>query len=373
MDEDSVKKENAAEESKKTAKIEGDVGKETTAPEMLVVNAAIGVETAPLEADSGEDDSGEEGTAPSAETIALIASMSEKDLKDKFDYFRHELDFRDKRIKELLEQIRYHAQDANKLRVERDAKNSEVKKLAEDAKKFREKRDKLNEKITALKGRRSKIIVKTKKLGEKIKEFKVKRDALNKDSKGTDVMLEDIYRKDINRLLNEDIPPELEIRIFEGMSTLKERMHTARKATEMHKNVVSTYDKVKAYNERSDKISEQIKILAEEAEKNHLQAVELYHRLDTVREESDVCHKKLLEKYTIINPMRDKVAEMKAEEKKLRGEMAPYADRMEKIRRARDKARKAESVSEAKAKLATKKRISLDDFRILLEQDEIKL
>jgi uncharacterized coiled-coil DUF342 family protein len=202
-----------------------------------------------------------------------------------------------------------------------------------------------------------------------IKESKEKRDQLNRSARGSDTSLIERYEHDLDSLMTKDIPLEKEIRIFESIFSLVDRVEAAKEATQFHKKVVSTYDEIKGLDDMADKLSQQIRALADESEKYHLKAVEIYAQVDALRKSADESHAKLLEKYNRVNPLRDKITELKKEIDKVQTDMDPFDDEMAKIRLAREGERKAQLAVEAKQKLKTSKRISFDDFRAILEGD----
>jgi uncharacterized coiled-coil DUF342 family protein len=295
--------------------------------------------------------------------------MNENELKDKINELRAESDRKKKAINDVLSDVKIHQRDINALRNARDGGNEECKRLSQEARGLREKRDELNARIAALKEERRKLNDQIKSMSGDIKDNKEKRDLLNRNARGSDQSLVGRYERDLNSLLTQDIPLEKEIQIFQNIFTLMDRVEAAREATEFHKKVVSTYDGIKNLDERADKLSADIRTLADESEKYHLKAVEIYAKVDELRKTADEAHAKLLEKYNIVNPLRDKITEIKKEIDVLQEQMDPFTGEMDKIRAVREGERKAQLAVEAKQKLKTSKRISFDDFRAILEGD----
>ncbi|MCX6694839.1 MAG: hypothetical protein NTU61_00890, partial [Candidatus Altiarchaeota archaeon] len=205
------------------------------------------------------------------------------------------------------------------------------------------------------------------------KSSKEKRDDLNKTARGTDLSLNKLYEKNLVKLLNDDIPLKKEIQLFESLLEMKDRLKSAKEATELHIKVVSTYEGLKGLDDEADAISVEIRKIADESEKYHLEAVSLYDTIDKMRKESDEAHKLLLERYDAMNPMRDRITVLREEIKKIQEEMAPYGEQMDELRVKKDEERKAQMALEAKEKLKSSKRISFDDFKVLIEGNGIEL
>jgi len=297
--------------------------------------------------------------------------MNEKELKDKLNGLRAEINGRRKEISQILSEVRAHQKEINSLRQLRDEGNEKCKTLSKEARQLREKRDALNRRIGELKEERRKISDKIKSLSSDIKDSKVKRDELNRSARGTDESLSSRYQRDIDALLNKDIPLDKEVKLFDGIFTLMQRLEAAKEATEFHKKVISTYEGIKGLDDAADGISNEIRSFADESEKYHLQAVEIYGRVDELRKEADEHHRSLLEKYELVNPLRDRITALRGEIEKVQEEMAPYAEEMDKIRAKREEEKKAKLAVEAKEKLKTSKRITFEDFRAIIEGEEI--
>ena len=101
-------------------------------------------------------------------------------------------------------------------------------KMSEEAKIFTANRDELNSKISALKERRNSLITEIKGLTKDIRESKNARDQLNKTARGSDEALLGMYMNDLDALLNKEISLSDEIRIFEKLFEISERVEVAK-------------------------------------------------------------------------------------------------------------------------------------------------
>jgi phosphoserine phosphatase len=295
--------------------------------------------------------------------------MNERELKDKLDSLRTQANKKKKEINEILSEVRIHQKEVVNLRKIRDEGNEKCKKLSHEARQLREKRDKLNVKISSLKDKRKKLNEKIKTKSGAIKDSKEKRDKLNRSARGTDTSLSSKFDSSLVELLQKDISLEKEIKLFNSIFKLMERLEAAKEATEFHKKVVSTYEEIKGLDEKADTLSSEIRQLADGSEEYHLKALEIYKKVDETRKEADESHKKLLEKYETLNPLRDRLTSLRVELEKIQEDMSPYAEEMDKIRAKREEEKKAIRATEAKEKLKSSKRISFEDFRAIIEDD----
>ena len=299
--------------------------------------------------------------------------MNEKELKDHVNSLRHEIDVRDKQIKDLYRDVNIHKKDADSWRAKRDETTEKANKMSEEARLFTANRDELNQKIAALKEKRSLLINQIKEITKAIRDSKNVRDELNKAAGGTDQSLLGRYSGDLDVLLSRDIALAEEIRIFDKIFEISERVEVAKKADTVHQTILSGYDDVQKLKTELDKIHEEIQSIAKASQEQHEEAMRVYKEVSRLRKESDESHKKLLEKYDSMNPLRDKVNEIKNEIKIYQDKLSPYLDDMEKVRSEREDRKRDKDLSEAKEKLQTCKRLSIDDFRLLLEKGEINL
>lgn len=299
--------------------------------------------------------------------------MNEKELKDNVNALRHDIDEREKRIRELYKEINFHKKDADGWRLKRDENTEKANKMSEEARIFTVNRDELNAKIAKLKERRAELINTIKSLTKDIKDSKSVRDQLNKTARGTDESLLGILAGDLDTLLHRDIPLKDEIRIFEKLFELSERVEVAKQADTVHQKVVGGYGQVQGFKAELDKIHEEIQSIARASQEQHEEAMKIYKEVSRMRKESDECHKKLLEKYDLMNPLRDRVNELKNEIKLMQEKLSPHLDEMDKIRQEREDRKRDKDITEAKEKLQSSKRLSLEDFRLLLERGELDL
>ncbi len=295
--------------------------------------------------------------------------MNENEIKENLNKLRQELEKKKREIGELISEVKIHQKDITSLRGERDKGNDECKTLSQKAKAMRDKRDELNAEIAKLKDERKKLNEQIKSKSDVIKDNKEKRDALNRSAKGTGKTLISRFEHDMDQLMNKDIPLDKEIRLFESVLGLLDRVEAAKEATQFHERVVTTYDQIKSLDSKADEISENIRALADESEKFHLQAVGIYAQVDETRKKADEAHQKLLEKYDVVSPIRDRITALKKEMDDLQEKMSPYLDGIDKIRSEKDIERKKQMAEEAKEKLKSSKRISFDDLRAIMSSD----
>ncbi len=299
--------------------------------------------------------------------------LSERELKEKINLLRQKLEQNERELKNTFREISLHNQGVSELKEKRDGLNAQVKELSVKASELRKKRDEVNARIAELKSIRDQLKGRGKEFGEKIVELKKTRDDLNKAARGRLETLEKAYSEELNIFLNADIPLEHEINIFKRLVELSQRLDATKKANELHSEISLDYGKAKEIYTDADSLHMQIQTLAQESQKYHEEMFALYNQIDAIRKEADSYHFQLSEKYKGVAPLRLKINTLKAEIPKIRDELGVYLEQMKEYQLAKDKQKNEGKREQAKEKLHKNGRLSLEEFKILVENEDIKL
>lgn len=303
----------------------------------------------------------------------VYPKLSERELKEKINLLRQRIEQDERELKIIFKEISLHSQGGNELKAKRDGLNSRVKELSPKAAELRKKRDETNAKIAELKMQRDQMRGKGKEFSEKIGELKKTRDELNLAARGRTDTLEKAYDEELTLFLTADLPLEHEINIFTRLIELNERLKATKKANEIHSVISVEYAKGKEIYTDMDSLHAKIQELAQESQKNHEEMISTYNEIDTLRKEADSYHAQLNEKFKGIAPLRKKIGALKAEIPKLRDELGIYLEQMKEFQLVRDEQKNVGKREHAKEKLKKDGRLSLDEFRLLVESEDIKL
>jgi uncharacterized coiled-coil DUF342 family protein len=307
------------------------------------------------------------------ESSKVLPGLSERELKEKINLLRQRIEQNERELKNTYREISLHNTGGNELKARRDGLNAQVKEISLRASEQRKKRDETNSKIAELKSQRDQLRDKGKLHGEKIDELKKARDELNLSARGRVETLEKAYGDELDMFLTADIPLEHEINIFDRLIELSQRLDATNKANEVHSEISVEYNKAKEIYTDMDSLQARIQTLAQESQKYHEEMVALFNEMDITRKEADLYHSQLNEKFKGIAPLRKKIGTIKAEIPKLRDELGIYLEQMKEIQLAKDEQKNAGKREEAKQKFRKDGRLSLDEFRILVENEDIKL
>ncbi|HEY9205339.1 MAG TPA: phosphoserine phosphatase [Candidatus Methanoperedens sp.] len=299
--------------------------------------------------------------------------LSERELKEKINFLRQRLEQNERELRATFREISLHNEGGEELKAKRDGLNSRVRELSTKAADLRKKRDEANARIAELKSQREQYRSKGKEFGEKIGELKKTRDELNKTARGRVETLEKAYSEELNIFLTADIPLEHEINLWKRLIELSQRFDATKKANEIHVEMSQEYSKAKEIYTDMDSLHEQIQALAQESQKYHEEMIAIYNEMDVIRKEADSYHSQLSEKFKGIAPMRKKINTIKAEIPKIREELGVYLEQMKEVQLLKDEQKNLGKREMAKEKFKKSGRLSLEEFKILVEHDDIKL
>ncbi|TKY92279.1 MAG: phosphoserine phosphatase [Candidatus Methanomarinus sp.] len=285
---------------------------------------------------------------------------------------RQQIDSKDREIRSLFKEMSLHNKGINELRDNRDDLNKSVKELRATASDYRNKRDEVNKKIAELKQQRNEMLSHQSTYTDKIGEMKKTRDDLNKIARGRIEFLNKTYEDQLDKFSNIDIPLEYEQSLFENLHELSGRLEAIHKANIIHNEIGDVYGKVSEFKHDLDTISALIRDLASESQENHLKMLEIYKEVDDTKKESDDYHQRLVEIYKITRPIKDKIDVLKKSLSAIREELDSYLEHMSEIQLDKDKTKEDTKRIAAKEKFDKSGRMSLEDLRLLIENDEIK-
>jgi uncharacterized coiled-coil DUF342 family protein len=211
----------------------------------------------------------------SIESPKVFPKLPERELKEKINQLRQQLEQKERELKTIFKDISLHSHGGEELKVKRDGLNARVKEQSAKAGELRKKRDEVNARIAELKSQRDQLKMKGKEFGEKIGGLKKTRDELNLTARGRIETLEKAYAEELNTFLTADIPLELEINIFNRLTELSQRLSATKKANEIHSEITEEYSKGKEIYTDMDSLHAQIQALAQESQKYHEEMIAL--------------------------------------------------------------------------------------------------
>ncbi|MDD5472777.1 MAG: phosphoserine phosphatase [Candidatus Methanoperedens sp.] len=302
-----------------------------------------------------------------------LPKLTERELKEKINLLRQRVEQNERELKSTFREISLHNTGGDELKTKRDSLNARTKELFQKAAELRKKRDEANARIAELKSQRDRLRGIGKEFSEKVGELKKTRDELNQTARGRLETLEKAYGEELNLFLTADLPLDYEINIFNRLNELSLRLGATKKANEIHTEISVEYSRAKEIYTDMDSLHAKIQTLAQESQKYHEELIALYKDIDALRKEADSYHSQLTEKYKGIAPLRKKISAIKAELPKLRDELGIYLEQMKEVQLTKDEQKNIGKREEAREKFQKNGRVSLDEFRILVENEDIKL
>lgn len=301
-----------------------------------------------------------------------ISILSESELKNKINIFRQQIDHKERDIKALYQEMNHLNRGGQELRGKRDELNSQVKEIKEKADEYRNKRDEVNKKISELKKQKDELKGRKDGYTGQIGELKKTRDDLNKLAKGRLASLNNAYRDELAKFSTADIPLEHEQFLFKRIRELGNRLTATYEANTIHGEMNNIYNKMSEFHQELDNIYAMIRDMAMESQEYHKAMLEVYASVDETRHQANEYHQRLMEIRELTQPIKEKIGILKLSVSDIRKELDVYLDRMKETQLVKDEKQLQEKRTTAKEKFKNKGRLSLEDLKVLMENDEIE-
>lgn len=298
--------------------------------------------------------------------------LSEKQLKELRDSLTNEMEARKKVLDDLFKKINSNKSIGDRIKNERDSLNFRVKSLSQESKCMKELRDGINKIIKIQKKAQSKFTKQKKTLVDEIKKFKIKRTGYNKESGLPLEKIEKILEEDEKKLLNDDMPLETEIKLFDKVLDFKKRFESAQKANDYHNKIQDNYNKSQKLQSKINLIFEKVQKNANNSQDCHETLGLIHENLGKFRKESDSAHKQLLTIYKENKEIIKGIEAGKEAINKIQTELGAVHKKLKSMSDSRQTERKKTDVKSAKAQLKGSKKMGFDQFRLLMEEGELK-
>lgn len=301
------------------------------------------------------------------EVSGELKSMTEKELKSNIEGLKRQLNTLNTEIRKSITEIKLHRETVTKLREKRDELNTYVKECVKKAHICRKDRDEVNKKIVDLKKLRKDAQDQINRKWEQLNQVKDNRDKANAIARMRTASLEKAYAHELYVFTHADIPLKHEIGAYERLKDLGKRLNASRDADKIHTELIPMYKQVKELRNAADEIHQSIQVFADESQQHHDALLGIYAELDTVRKEANQYHARLKDEYHIIDPISKSIDAHKASVPRLREELSAHIDAL----KDRQKTNGTDECKVAVEKLKTTGRMSLEDLRVLMDNDAI--
>lgn len=303
---------------------------------------------------------------------ADLSMLNERELKSKVNDHRSKIERNERQLSSIFKELKMYRTDIDELKEKRDALNKQVKEKVSQAQELKKKRDAVNRKISEYKGKRSAVNAETQKLFSGISDLKEKRDEFNKFSHGSFESLSKAYATELEAFLNKELPLAVEIKIYEKLIDISNRLDAAKKANEIHAKIQENYEESKEIHNEGDEIHEKIRALSEESQTYHVEMLNNFKAADEIRKEANMYHAQLTDRYSNIHIIKEKIDPLKKAIDTAREELNDYLDKLKDIQLTKDEKNVSQKHSNAKEKLQKNARMSLEDLKLLIEKGDVK-
>ena len=251
-----------------------------------------------------------------------------------------------------------------------DEKSSKIEQLREEVAKEKEQRDYCNEQIKLNKSKREELKEEIRAAWAKVKNLKEKYYKM-KDEVG--VMPEEIT-KEIRELewqqQTSTLSPDDDAHVTKRITELYEKAYSAHIIGYSSEELENTIKVAKSLSEQHDIAHQNVLRFAEEGQTHHERMTKLYDEINETRAGGSGLHEKFLEARQAADTAHQKIVEL-YEKIKLNQHLLDLIDD-EQIRRRHEKSQKLreEKIQETKQKQSSSKRMTLEELKLLMGNDE---
>lgn len=303
-----------------------------------------------------------------------LSGMSKDVMKKNTDSIRTDISQLSSKIDQLKKSRAEHNADARHHRNMRnnvsDEKFTIIEKLREEANIEKELRDKCNEQIRSNKVRREEIKDEIRAAWTKVKDL---RDRYYKMKDEVGVMPEQLTEEIRNlewQQQTSPLTPDEDAATTKRIIELYEKAYSAHIIGYSSDELEKAVEFAKALSQEHDTAHENVLKYAEKGQVHHEQMTKLYEKINESRAGGSGLHEKYMESRQAADIAHTKIVEL-YEKIKLNQHLLDLIDD-EQIRRRHEKSQKIreERIQETKEKQSSSKRMTLEELKLLMGDDE---
>lgn len=303
-----------------------------------------------------------------------LEEMSKDQMKKTTDSYRTDISQLSSKITQLKKKREEHNAQARHYRNMRNNvsgdKFSEVDILQSEVTREKELRDECNEKIRINKQKREELKDEVRSAWSKVKDMREKYYKMKDEVGVPPEEITDEIRSLEWKQQTSSLDPEEDALLTKRILELYEKAYTAHIIGYSSDELEKAIENAKRLSEEHDQAHENVLHNHEEGQKHHQRMQNIYNQLDELRSGGDNLHEKFLEARQAADLAHKKIEELYQRIKLIQHLMDLIDD--EQIRRRQEKAiqMKEERIQETKKKQSSSKKLTLDELRLLMGEDE---
>jgi uncharacterized coiled-coil DUF342 family protein len=298
--------------------------------------------------------------------------VSDAEIKKQIDKLKNKLEIEWQALDQIFTEIKSKRDVLNDYKTRRDEFNQIVKELISQGKELQKERDTIREsvkpKVMIIKNLRLNI----KEFSKQISELKNIRDGKHREAKGSKVGLKDNVESSLTTLLNLDLSLKDEITLFNMIFSARSRYDAKVVADDAHNQIQEIYNTLKDSENQIISLEGQINAINHQAQDKHNESVTKFKEKDEARIKSNELHQQVLDGYKEMKEYRQQTDEIKKNIAELKGELNVLYKKLRASDRKRLDTAKKEKLEGAKEKLKDKKKMDLDELRLLIESGSLE-
>jgi uncharacterized coiled-coil DUF342 family protein len=296
---------------------------------------------------------------------------SDTELKAQINKVKEQLDAEWQALDEIFKKVKGKNDEVNDYKTKRDEFNQLVKTLITEGKEIQKERDNLRETAKPKREVIKNLRLHIKEFSKQINELKDLRDGKHREAKGSIEGLKDNVMSALTTLLTLDLSLKDEITLFNMIFSTKDRYDAKLMAEDTHKQIQDTYNSLKETERQIVEQESQVTRIYADAQKLHDESVVKFREKDASRDKSNELHQRVLGGYKEIRTLRSEADNVKKNVAELKGELNILYKKLKASGKKRADMQRKEKLEGAKEKLKDKKKMGLDELRLLIESGQL--
>ena len=263
--------------------------------------------------------------------------------------------------------------DVKKFLEAKREKQSQILKMRESVKKYKNERNRLNAKVKEIKKQLKNLEKIIDGKNKKYYELRTKIGEFKKLVPTSGDVAKEKFESLEWTIQTTPLNPKQERAIIDQVKLLEEQLLVHKKMEKEKSKIAGEKDGITIIRNKINFLYNEISKPAEESHKEHKKMVNIFSQIDSVIEEIKETHQKFLEARSNADTSHKKFMELIKEQRSLETLLVEIVKKEENVKNKKATESQEEIVKNAEEKFKMGNKLSLEEFRLLVGKNKIKL
>jgi uncharacterized coiled-coil DUF342 family protein len=257
----------------------------------------------------------------------------------------------------------------------RNGLNQEFRSLITQVRDLRAKRDELNRKVKELKTQRDGYRARVTEERQRLEKLEAEVEDFSKRVSGSYSKIREEMKQIEWKIQTNPLTPQVERPLIKHLSGLESELAVHEKLKRMRDRVLECRATMTGLRIKAQEVHGELTALADESEKVHLELTKVAEQASLKKKEADEAHRSFVEAKTMLDSQQEKfignLVKIKEIRDQARVEFEGTRMHMEKERVRKEREVREKLASSGSEKMQKGRKISLDEFKALMEKGKI--